>query len=298
MITGKKAITRESKTKAVKKMSKRKLVIALAQVQSVQANIEKNMVIIDKECVKASKENADFVIFPELSVTGYLMHDAIVDLASKIPEGDTIKSLEKIASEHGIHVITGLPEEDTDVKGIYYNTAVTIAPDGYSGKSRKILLPNHSVFNEKRYFKPATEINSIDTSLARIGLCTCYDLFSPEISRYHALNGCDLIVCISASPGVRQKYFETFTQARAMENSVYFIYVNQAGIQDNLIFWGGSEVISPSGKRILKLDYDIPAFGTAEIDLQRVKTNRTFVPTLRDNPNWIYSDLEEVNWRI
>ncbi|MHA1167344.1 MAG: carbon-nitrogen hydrolase family protein [Candidatus Hodarchaeales archaeon] len=279
-------------------MNKRKLVVALAQVQSVQANIEKNMAIINSECVKASKENADIVIFPELSVTGYLMHDEVVNLASKIPEGDPIKSLEKIASEHGIHVVAGLPEEDAAVKGIYYNTAVIVGPDGYSGKYRKILLPNHSVFNEKRYFKPATMINSIDTSLARIGLCICYDLFSPEISRYHALNGCELIICISASPGVRQKYFETFTQARAMENSVYIIYVNQAGIQDNLIFWGGSEIIAPTGKRVLKLDYDIPAFGTAEIDLQRIKTNRTFVPTLRDNANWLYGDLEEASWRI
>ncbi|MFW9997442.1 MAG: carbon-nitrogen hydrolase family protein [Candidatus Odinarchaeota archaeon] len=274
-------------------MTARKMTIALGQIQSIQGNVETNLEMIRNTCDAAVKKNADLVVFPELGVTGYLIYDDVVRLACPIPESVVIRDLEKIAAEYGIFIVTGLPEEA--IQGIYYNVAVVIGPSGYIDKYRKILLPQHSVFDEKRYFRPGTSIHSVDTPLGKLGLCICYDLFSPEIARYHALNGCSLLVCISASPGIRQKYFETFTQSRAMENSIFVAYVNQAGIQDNLIFWGGSEVISPSGKRILKLAYDEPAFGVATLDLQRVKTNRAFVPTIRDNPEWIYKDLESVN---
>ncbi|MHA2296405.1 MAG: carbon-nitrogen hydrolase family protein [Candidatus Hodarchaeales archaeon] len=277
-------------------MTPRKLTLALGQVQSIQANVKANLEMMEEICAKAGKENADVVIFPELSVTGYLIHDEIVHLATKIPEGKDIKSLEKIAAENGMYIVTGLPEEG--IRGLYYNVAVVIGPDGYVGKQRKILLPNHSVFNERRYFKPSTEINTIDTPVGKLGLCICYDLFSPEIARYHAFNGCDVFICISASPGVRQKFFETFILARAMENSFYTVYVNQAGIQDNLIFWGGSEIVSPNGKRAIKLPYDKPSFGVAEIDLRRIKTNRLFVPTLKDAPEWIYNSLEIATRRL
>ena len=101
-------------------------------------------------------------------------------------------------------------------------------------------------------------------------------------------------ICISASPGVRSKYFEAFIPARAMENTLNVVYVNQSGIQEGLIFWGGSEVRTSSGSRILKLKYDEPDFGIAEILTEENAKARHFVPTLRDRPSWIYRHLEEL----
>jgi predicted amidohydrolase len=127
-------------------------------------------------------------------------------------------------------------------------------------------------------------------------LVICYDLFSPEIARYLALEGAEIILCPSASPGVRQGFFETFTQSRSMENAVFVVYVNQCGIHEDLTFWGGSEVRDPAGASLLKLRYDAEDFGVAELDLSAdLRRIRPFVPTLRDQPGWLYVALNEAH---
>ncbi|MHA1967082.1 MAG: carbon-nitrogen hydrolase family protein [Candidatus Hodarchaeales archaeon] len=266
--------------------------IAAAQIQSKQADPKKNLEEISKICQK--KEISDYpntiVVFPELSVTGYLMHDDVYNLAEEIPSGPLSAKLAEISNENNCYLVTGLPE--ASIPGLIYNTAILFGPDGFLGRSRKILLPNHSVFNERRYYRSATDINIIDTPLGKLGLQICYDIFSPEISRFHALKGAHTSICISASPGVRRKYFESFLVARAMENGINMVYVNQAGIQDDLVFWGGSEVLTATGSQVLKLKYDEPDFGVVELDSRSAKHSKNFVPTLKDVPPWIYSTLE------
>ena len=267
--------------------------VALAQIQSHQANPKKNFEIISEICAKQEivHEQPTVVIFPEMSVTGYLMHDDIYHLAEPIPTGSMSQKLEQISKKNNCYLVAGLPE--SSLPGLLYNTAVMFGPNGFLGKSRKIMLPNHSVFNERRYFRSAPTINVIDSPLGKFGLQICYDIFSPEITRAHALLGAHTSICISASPGVRRQYFESFIPARAMENTINFVYVNQSGIQDDLIFWGGSEARSATGKQLLKLRYDKPDFGITTISPTNAKNAKNFVPTLRDVPPWIYRELEE-----
>jgi predicted amidohydrolase len=272
-----------------------RLRIALGQVSSMPAKPEENLKTIEGLCERAQEDNVDLIIFPELSVTGYLMHDEVINLAEKVPEGSMTQKLIKIAKKTNVSILAGLPEKERP--GILYNSAVFVQPNGETQTTRKILLPNHSVFNEKRYFKPAEEIKTTPSPWGPLGVQICYDLFAPEISRYHALNGSPLLICLSASPGVRQQLFESFIKARAAENASFVIYVNQSGVQDDLIFWGGSEVCDPSGKQLLKLKYDEPDYGVVEIDLSQVDRTRTFIPTIRDAPGWIYNDLKEAHAR-
>ncbi|MCG3218145.1 MAG: carbon-nitrogen hydrolase family protein [Candidatus Heimdallarchaeota archaeon] len=269
--------------------------VALGQMSSLPANPDANLKIIEGMCERAQEDNVDLIIFPELSVTGYLMHDEVFNLAEKIPEGNLTQKLRKIANRTNVSILAGLPEKERP--GVLYNSAVFVQPNSETYTTRKILLPNHSVFNEKRYFKPAEEIKTTPSPWGGLGVQICYDLFSPEISRFHALNGSPLLICLSASPGVRQQLFESFIKARAAENASFLIYVNQAGVQDDLIFWGGSEVCDPSGKQLLKLKYDEPDYGVVEIDLSQVDRTRTFIPTIRDAPGWIYTDLKEAQAR-
>ena len=235
-----------------------------------------------------------FVIFPEMSVTGYLMHDDVYQLAESIPSGSMCEQLSEISIKNNIYLIVGMPE--SSLPGLLYNSAVLFGPEGYLDKSRKVYLPNHSVFNERRYFKSAQGLNIVSTPFGKFGLQICYDIFSPEITRAHALLGAHTSICISASPGVRRQYFETFIPARAMENTINFVYVNQAGIQDDLIFWGGSEVRSATGKQMLKLKYDEPDFGIATLTTESPQSAKNFVPTLKDLPSWIYAELEECSY--
>jgi len=235
-----------------------------------------------KNNIKRAKEKgANLVIFPELSLTGYLNRDLAYELAELIP-GSSIYSLEEIAKKENIHIVFGMPEQSEKAHAVLYNTAVLLGPDGLIGKYRKTHLPTHSVFEEKRYFRLGYEAPVFETEIGKIGLTICYDMFFPEISRLLRLKGSQLIVCISASPAVRSRFFEVFTAARALENTVFLAYVNLVGVENGLQFWGGSRTIAPDGSILAKAKYDEEDLVIGTIDYADLERAEAFVPTLRD----------------
>jgi predicted amidohydrolase len=258
-----------------------KVRIALAQIGCEQGNKKKNLETIRKNVAKAKTEGAQLVIFPELSLTGYVVRDQIYELAERIP-GPTTRIVEKLAKEHKQYIIFGMPEASEKAQATLYNSAVLVGPNGFIGKYHKMYLPTHSVFEEKRYFRPGYQVAVFDTKLGKIGLVICYDIYFPEVLRLTRLKGAQLIVCISASPGIRRSFFETLTIARAIENTAFLAYVNMAGIEDGLQFWGGSRLVGPAGGIIAQAKYDEEDFVIAEMDYADAKAVEAFVPTLRD----------------
>ena len=267
------------------------LKVALAQISCKRADKTSNIEKMKAYAEKAKKEDAELVIFPELSLTDYLVRDLIYELAEPIP-GPSVEKMTEIAKQNKIYIVFGMPEMSRKAESVIYNTAVLVGPEGYIGKYRKMHLPTHSVFEEKRYFRQGYETPVFETQIGRIGLMICYDVFFPEVSRALKLNGAQLIVCISASPAVRRKFFEILTAARAIENNVFLAYVNLVGIEDGLQFWGGSRIISPSGSIIAKAKYDEEDFVVGEIDLKDVRHVAAFVPTIRDLRPELYEQLK------
>jgi predicted amidohydrolase len=186
-----------------------------------------------------------------------------------------------------------MPEKSEKTQATLHNTAVLIGPDGLIGKHRKMYLPTHSVFEEKRYFRVGYQADAFDTSLGKIGLIICYDVYFPEVTRLVRMKGAQLIVCISASPGVRRSYFEILTAARAIENTSFFAFVNLVGVEDGLQFWGGSRLIGPDGKVVAQCKFDAEDFATYEIDYSQILPVETFVPTLRDLRPEIFDQLKQ-----
>lgn len=269
-----------------------KLHIALAQISCYQGNKEKNLETIKKNVVRAKREGAQLVIFPELSLTGYVVRDQIYELAERIP-GPSTRVVEKLAKENELHIIFGMPETCEKAQATLYNSAVLVGPNGFIGKYHKMYLPTHSIFEEKRYFRPGYQVSVYNTKLGKIGLVICYDIYFPEVTRLTRLKGAQLIVCISASPGIRRAFFETLTAARAIENTAFLAYVNRAGIEDGLQFWGGSRLIGPSGRIIAEAKYDEEDFVVAEMDYADAKQVEAFVPTLRDLRPELFDKLKE-----
>src|SRR5437762_7616202 len=219
--------------------------LLLAQTGPKLGNKERNLRQISEQASKARKKNVDLLIFPELHLTGYTMRDEVSHLAESIP-GPSTRKVETLAREHGVHVVFGMPEE-SEVKGVIHNTAVFVGPKGLVGGYRKIHLPTHSVFEERRYYRPGNEAPVFDTPLGKIGLTICYDLYFPELTRLEALGGAELIVCISASPGLRRRFSEGFCLSRAMQNAVYLAYVNSVGIEEGNQLWRGRTDVAPNG---------------------------------------------------
>ena len=271
---------------------KDKIKVALAQISSRREDKDANFQKIEKLTVKASEQGADLAIFPEMSLTGYVIHDQAYEMAETIP-GPAVAKAETLAKKTGMHLIFGMPELSEKTQATLFNTAVFVGPKGLIGKYRKMYLPTHSVFEEKRYFRPGYQTAAFQTDIGNIGLCICYDIFFPEVLRLTRLKGAQLMVCISASPAVRRSYFETLTCARAIENTSYVAYVNLAGVQDGLQFWGGSRLVSPNGDLVAKAKYDEEDFVTCEVDYSDLKSAETFIPTLRDLRPELFDKLKE-----
>jgi predicted amidohydrolase len=270
---------------------KEKIKIALAQINCKREDKAENIKIMEKTVAKAKKQGANLVIFPELALTGYVIRDQIYQIAEPIPSPST-KTIENIAKKAKAHIVFGMPELSEKTKATIYNTAVLVGPEGFIGKYRKIHLPTHSVFEEKRYFRQGYNTAVFDTEIGRIGLIICYDIFFPEISRLTRLKGAQLIVCISASPAIRRVFFEALTVARAIENAVFLAYVNLVGIEDGLQFWGGSRLVGPDGKIIAQAKYDEEDLVTCDADYGDIKPIETFVPTLKDLRPEFFDELK------
>jgi predicted amidohydrolase len=260
---------------------KTKIKLALAQISSKRESKSENLLKIEKLTLKAKQQGADLIIFPEMSLTGYVLLDQVYELAETIP-GPSTQKIETLAKKTGMHIIFGMPELSEKTKATIFNTAVCVGPQGLIGKYRKMYLPTHSVFEEKRYFRPGYEAAAFQTELGNIGLTICYDVFFPEVYRLIRLMGAQLIICISASPAVRRSYFEILTSARALENTAFLAYVNLAGVEDGLQFWGGSRLVGPTGDVLAKAKYDVEDFVVCEVDFGDLKAAETFIPTLRD----------------
>lgn len=264
--------------------------IGLGQIAPEPGDKTTNLKTMEDVCQKAGKTAVDLVIFPELALAGYVFKDGIYDLAEPIP-GPSTEKLVSISRDNNLSLIFGMPELVRP--GIVCNSAVFVSEETVI-PYRKIFLPNHGMFEEKQYFSGGSKFIHCDIRETRIMLSVCYDIFFPELGRAAMLSGAKILVCISASPEGRQRYFELFTQARAVESTIFVIYVNQAGIQDSLSFWGGSEVISPWGNRLVKCSYDKPDFKDVELDFSEISKARRFAPMLRDIQPFIYRDLEQL----
>jgi predicted amidohydrolase len=271
---------------------KEKIKVALAQISCKRGDKAENIRKIEREVTKAKQQGAELVIFPELSLTGYTMRDQIYELAETIP-GHSTTVLEKLAKKTGTYIIFGMPELSEKSQATIYNAAVLVGSDGFIGKYRKMYLPTHSVFEEKRYFRPGYQTAVFETELGKIGLIICYDIFFPEVSRLTRLKGARLIVCISASPATRRTFFETLTVARAIENTAFLAYVNLVGIEDGLQFWGGSRLVGSNGNALVQAKYDEEDLVIGEINYADIRPTEAFVPILKDLRPELFDKLKE-----
>jgi len=266
--------------------------IALSQISCKVGDKKHNTSKMKEQIKQAKEKGADLIIFPELALTGYTLKDTVYELAEPIP-GPSTNLLAEVAKKESIHIVFGMVEQSEKASAVLYNTGVLLSPKGIVGKYQKMYLPTHSVFEEKRYFRPGYNLPIFETDIGKLGLIICYDVFFPETVRLLRLKGAQLIICISASPAVRRKFFETLTVARAIENTIFLAYVNLVGIEDGLQFWGGSRLISPNGSIISQAKYDDEDLVTEKISYVDLKRTEIFVPTLRDLRPELFDSLKE-----
>jgi predicted amidohydrolase len=152
----------------------------------------------------------------------------------------------------------------------------------------KRYLPNFGPFEEGLAFSPTDSSQPVELRGHRLGVEICYDVFFPEVARELALGGAELLVNVSASPVTSRRLFEKLLPARAVENGLPVAYVNRVGVEDGIVFDGGSGVWDPRGEPVPLETVPATELGAderlyrAEVDLAAVGRWRPFRPVLRD----------------
>ncbi|MBO1515005.1 carbon-nitrogen hydrolase family protein [Metabacillus bambusae] len=284
--------------------------IAIGQITPETGQKNKNLEKMKRYTIDAAEQGAKLVVFPELALTGYNCGDDFFDVAEPIP-GDAVTFFKEIATQHDIYIIWGMPEKS--INGILYNAAVLVGPEGYIGSCRKNTLPGHATdqtgpgaFPDRRYFKAGENLPVFDTAIGKIGILICYDIFFPELARLLTLKGADIIVGISGSPTFEKDIFEPIVKARAMENTINFVYTNLVGQEGETTYWGGGCIIGAGEKEtkvpgtpvVCKAPYEGEGITIGDIDIQHLNKIRPYFPVLRDITTRMYEQLADAHRKL
>jgi len=259
-----------------------------------EANVEKALGYIKK----ASQAGSDIICLQELFSTiyfAYTQDPKYFDLAEPIP-GPTIERLQAAARESKIAVVAPIFELDSEVPGIYYNSAVVIDKDGViKGKYRKTHIPQLPGYNEKYYFKPGNLGYPVfDVGGHKVGVYICYDRHFLEGPRIMALRGAE-IVFIPTCTGVYPELWELELRAHASFNTMFVAGVNRVGSEypdQTYPYYGGSMVVDPTGKVFARASNEEQLLN-AEIDEAMLIERRRRAPFLRDRRPDLYAPLSE-----
>ena len=222
------------------------LKISLAQLNLLVGDIAGNSKKVMNAAIYArDKQGAHAVAFPELTLTGYPPEDLL--LRSELIERVEL-ALEEICQEvKGIDIILGYPKCQD---GKLYNAAGVIRDGEIIAEYFKSLLPNYSVFDEKRYFEAGDQPCVVEISGVQVGLTICEDIWYKEPAAKAAEAGAKVLINLNASPFHTGKAVERedLVRKRCLETGLAIAYVNLLGGQDELVFDGGSFVMDASGE--------------------------------------------------
>lgn len=261
--------------------------VALAQVAPFLGNLDFNVRMHREAIRQAEKRGADLIIFPELSLTGYLLQDLVAEVA--LTPGRSAEVRELLRLSRRIAVVVGLVEESSDHR--YYNTALFLSGGKILHRHRKVYLPTYGMFDEGRDFAPGSGFAAFDTPGGRFGILICEDAWHPSSSYLLARDGADYVLVLSSGPsrGVGAgKELASITswvdlcRVTARFQTVFVVYVNRVGVEDGMHFSGGSFVVNPLGDLIGRAPALKETIRLIALSRSALRRARTLYPLLRD----------------
>ncbi|MDF2683687.1 MAG: amidohydrolase [Brevibacillus sp.] len=255
--------------------------IVMAQLGSTddkQVNLQK----AEKALQDATEVyGADLVVFPEAYMSYFIVgtpREVKLNDAEAI-DGPFVSGMCELASKYGVWIIFGMRERTEDAQDDrVYNSVILADSSGQVVSSyRKTHLYDAFGAKESLAIKPGDSLfEPVDTPFGKIGLLVCYELRFPEISRYQALHGADILVVPSGwvKGPVKERHWESLVTVRALENTAYVVACNQ--VNDHYI--GQSLVVDPMGV-VLARGAETEALIPCRVDLARVQEVREKLPS-------------------
>lgn len=225
--------------------------IALAQMNPVVGDIDGNTDKLVSMLERARNEGADIVVFPELVLTGYPPEDLLLRPSLELRIERALKRIEQ--ASQGICVVLGFPAVRA---GGLFNAAAVFEDRRLLLEYHKHVLPNYQVFDEMRYFTKGDDPAVFEWRGHNIAVSICEDIWHEGPMAMARAAGARLMLNINASPyhiGKQQEREHNLSQ-RVQQGDMPIAYVNMVGGQDELVFDGGSCVMSAEGEICYRAD--------------------------------------------
>ncbi len=262
--------------------------IGLAQIYpkfgDVAHNVNRHLELMEQ----AAAQQVDLLIFPELSLTGYALKDLVAEVALT-PTSPEIQQLCEASQRLNIDIMVGFV--DVDPRSRFYIAAAYIGQGEVLHVHHKVYLPTYHFFEEGRFFAWGDHIRAFDTRFGRIGMLICEDFWHISPPYLLWLDGADLLLLHSASPGRgldesdrlgSSRWVEIANQAYGNFFTNYIVHCSRVGFEDGFNFSGGSSIVDPNGEFLVKAPYFEETLVTHAIDLNEIRRTRARLPVLRD----------------
>jgi predicted amidohydrolase len=276
--------------------------IAVAQIAPRLGLLEANLERHHELLATARSEGADLVVFPELGLTGYLLQDLAADVAMRL---DDPRLRDLASATQGLSAVVSFVEESADHR--LFIAAALIEDGAIRHVHRKVFLPTYGLFDERRFFAPGDVIRAVPSRLgAGVGLAVCEDFWHLAVPQVLALDGAHILINVSSSPGrdiaARNEVglgsatsWRTLMRTYAQLTTSLVVFCNRVGVDESFSFWGGSEVVGPTGETLLSAPlYDEGLF-SVDVSLADIRRERISLPLLRDErPELHLRELERI----
>jgi predicted amidohydrolase len=263
--------------------------IALAQVAPRLGHLDENLTRHASLLREARAGGAELVVFPELGLTGYLLQDLSGEVAMRLDD----PRLTALAAETaGLSAVVSFVEESGDHR--LYISAALMEDGEVRHVHRKAYLPTYGLFDERRFFAAGDMLRAVPSRLGvGVGLAICEDFWHLSTPQLLALDGAQLLINVSSSPGRdlaatnevglgTATSWRTLMRAYAQLTTSIVVFCNRVGVEESISFWGGSEVLDPTGAVAFAAPmYDEGLF-IGEVRLADVRRERITLPLLRD----------------
>lgn len=278
-----------------------KLTLALAQINTklgdVDANLKKHLDYIRQ----AKSGGADLLVFPELSLTGYALQD-IATMVAHRPTRDDPVFRELLEASQSMDIVVGFVDEDSRHR--FFIAQAYLSQKEVVHVHHKVYLPTYGLFDEGRFFAWGDHVRAFDTRFGRMGIAICEDFWHASPPYLLWLDGAEMLLFTSASPGrglndepqlESARWVEHINRAYASLFTTFVVHANRVGYEDGLNFWGGSTVFNPDGELLAKGPYHEESLIFTEIDLNQLHRTRKRLPLLRDErTNLVRRELDRV----
>jgi predicted amidohydrolase len=276
--------------------------IALAQIAPrlglVEENLERHLALLDE----ARRHDADLVVFPELGLTGYQLQDLAGEVAMRL---DDPRLGRLAAGTRGLSAVVSFVEESDDHR--LFIAAALVEDGDVVHVHRKLFLPTYGMFDERRFFAPGDQLRSTPSRLGiRLGIAVCEDFWHLPVAQLLALDGATVLIDVSSGPGRdlaatnevglgTATSWRTLLRTYAQLTTSFVVFCNRVGVDESISFWGGSEIIAPSGEAVLQAPLHDEGLFVGDIVLADVRRERIALPLLRDERlEWNVRELSRI----